>query len=277
VILAEDDGLSVVFSHVCPTAAEMLIDGDGDDLAIVEERAVMGPEPLAEGFDARGAVPPFVRPGVAFDRASWRAWETFFVEACNRDGPPEAVLARMARGAEAMRAWTPAKGEMAAYASDVLTGALGDAAHGRKGALAWSDAARLSALVAECVRPGLPPPPPPDTVEPAGAGRAWNKGARVARRYLAARAFGAWSAYLGDGVRTQVAVLAATLAVLRIEAGSAAGGGETLSGEVWRGVLGRADRLVVHEVDDAEWCRSLGIVESMPVPAFMRMLGVGGA
>jgi hypothetical protein len=310
VILAEDDGLSVAFSHVCPTAAAMLLDGDDDDVAIVEERggadlvwgrpsfgcaqdksglplpAGLKPcatpdsspelEPEAEGFDARGTVPPFVRPGVVFDRASCRAWESFLVEACNRAETPEVVLARMARATEALRAWTPAKGEMLSYASDVLERALGEG-DGRQDALPWHDAARLHALVAACVRPGLPPPPEPDAVESPGAGRAWVDGARVARRYLAARAFGAWSAYLGDGVRTQVAVLAATLAVLRIVAGRAAGESETLSSEAWRRVLGCADRLVVHQLDEAELCRRLGIVESMPAAAFMQMLGVGGA
>jgi hypothetical protein len=279
VILAEDDGLSVAFSHVCPTAAAMLCGDGGEELSIVEDRAVMGPEPMAEGFDARGTVPPFVRTGMVFDRPSWRTWESLLVSVCNRADSPEAVIATLLRGAEALRAWTPAKGEMAGYASDVLGGALGDEAHGgRRGALAWCDAARLYELVAACVRPGLPQPPEPDAVEsPAGAGRAWREGARVARRYLAARAFGAWSAYLGDGVRTQVAVLAATLAVLRIEAARVADGSETLSDEAWHGVLACADRLVVHQVDDAALCRRMGVVESMTTAAFSQMLGVGGA
>jgi hypothetical protein len=99
----------------------------------------------------------------------------------------------------------------------------------------------------------------------------------AALRYLAARAFGAWSAYLGDGVRTQVAVLAATLAVLRVEAARVAGGSETLSGEAWHGVLASADRLVVHQVDDAALCRRMGVVESITAAAFTRTLGVGGA
>jgi hypothetical protein len=242
-----------------------------------DDVSVLASEIAAEGFDARGTVPPFVRPGVVFDRASWRAWDSFLVEACNRAEAPEIVLARMARGAEALRVWTPGKGDLLRYASDVLGRALGEPREGGRSALAWADATRLHGLVAACVRPGLPMPPPPDAVEPAGAGRAWSDGARVARRYLAARAFGAWSAYLGDGVRTQVAVLAATLAVLRAEFERVARESPAPTRDLWLRAVSSADRLLLHHVDDAALCRRFGNVETMPAVAFTRVLGVRGA
>ncbi len=284
VVLADDDAVSVAFSHVCPTAAAMLLDCD-DDLAIVEERGALGPEPDAEGFDARGTVPPFVRPGVVFDRASWRVWETFLVEACSRAVTPEGALAMMARVADELRTWTPAKGEFAAVARDVVARALGAGAAVAREAMASSDVTRLCALVAECVRPGLPRPLVPTP--------AW-RGEREA-----ARAFAAWSAYLGDGVRTQVAVLAATLAVLRAEVERAVGEADTLwreadttrrptlagresrsavsSPDLWPRALSSADRWLVHHVDDAALCRRFASVETMSGEAFAQMVGVGRA
>jgi Fe-S-cluster containining protein len=297
VLLADDDAVSVAFSHVCPTAAGMLI--DGDDLAIVEERRALGPEPEAEGFDARGTVPPFVRPGVVFDRASWRAWETFLVEACNRNEAPEAVLARIASGAEALRAWTPAKGGMADFAARVFARAMEEDGIAFREATVWGDVARLCERVADCVRPGLPRPAMAEPCERGDGESAWRAGARAARRYLAARAFAAWSAYLGDGLRTQVAVLAATLAVLRAEVERAASEADTKWSEagaswrpasagrhlrpgasqsdVWLRAVSNADRLLVHHVDDAALCRRFANIETMSGTDFLRVLGVGGA
>ena len=105
----------------------------------------------------------------------------------------------------------------------------------------------------------------------------WEALSRYTCRYLAARAFGAWSAYQGHGVRTQVAVLAAALAVLRVEAvrHSATAGrvlDETLLGEAFRS----ADLLTVHQSESEAVVNALGFVERGSSGEFFTAIGLEG-
>ena len=216
IILLDDRGAHVAFSHVCPTAAAQLFRDDIDGLAVVSDPSILSGPDDVEGFDARDTIPPFLRPRVVLDAESRLAWETFVLSACSRDGErPEQVLRRLALGADRFRAWTPSCGTLASFAGEVLAAVL-DAPAADVGA----DPAGVVSLYAQVMRTvpdGMGRPAVPDGAHAGTLWREWPLAWRTVNRYLGARAFGAWSAYQGEGVRTQVAVLAAALAVLDLE------------------------------------------------------------
>jgi Fe-S-cluster containining protein len=276
VVLLEADRATVTFSHVCPTVADHLLRHAAEPLRLVDDPdATDGVGPL-QGFDARTTVPPFVKPGVVFDMLSWRLWEQFVVESCSRsEEPPEQVLARLADGAERLRAWSPARGDMSEFASEVL-----DGTRARQTARVSIDSrvahewflTAVGAVPAGLVRPDVPP----------GSARVvslWRDQLpayrKVALRYLAARAFGAWSAYLGDGLRTQLAVLAVSLAVFsfevlrRLEPVPA-----DVPDTIVREALRASDLLLVHLADDRTLCGLCGHIESVAPDAVYATLGL---
>ena len=103
----------------------------------------------------------------------------------------------------------------------------------------------------------------------------WAAHARPVRRYLAARAFAAWSAYLGEGVRTQVAMLAVALAAVRVEAArEAALSLRPLDDEMLHAAIRSADLLLHHLSDAAALVGRLAGVEQEPAQAFPRAIGL---
>ena len=101
---------------------------------------------------------------------------------------------------------------------------------------------------------------------------------RGIRRYLAARAFAAWSAYLGEGVRTQVAMLAVALAAVRVEAAREASRAlRPLDDEMLHAAIRSADLLLCHLSDTAVLVGSLGLVERVPAQAFTGAIGLEAA
>jgi len=139
-------------------------------------------------------------------------------------------------------------------------------------------ALRLFSTTTASVPPGLKRPEVPAGVD--GADRAWVSPrwaahAGAVRRYLAARAFGAWSAYLGEGLRTQVAMLAISLAAVRVEAArETALASRPLDEPLLHTAIRSADLLLHHLSDTAVLVRSLAGVERGPTRAFLDALGL---
>jgi Fe-S-cluster containining protein len=215
VVLHDERGTFLSLSHFCPTAAVMLLD-DGP-VSVVEAAPPLLIDGL-EGFEARGALPPLVRPGLLCDTTGYDAWERATIEALSRRGRPLAAsLGVVAQATEQVREWRPSDGPLAERVATAFAAAQEAAGEpidiGR-------DTERI-ALLAARERTRLRR----DTVAPRDVEVAWSRHAapafprfeRAAANYLAARVFANRVAYEARGLRTLVTWLLTCLAVLRRE------------------------------------------------------------
>jgi hypothetical protein len=261
-------GVSVTLSHYCPTAAGLLF-RDGVPLAVVTDAPAFPASWPHAGLDARGALPPFARPGVLMSWASHERFERHAVATLAREGvSPELALAGLAATAERLRAWTVRDGDFDDFAAVVLgarTLPPDEPAAPLEVALADWDG------VAACVPSAHPRPRSPRSdVEAMGLGKTsalvhegWNRLQRPVRRWLAARAFASWLALQGEGLRTTILGLRVALGVLRAEAarGCAEGSGRPLDAAVLKEAVRRADLLLHHLVDVEAFARDLSRCE----------------
>ncbi|MGE5246177.1 MAG: hypothetical protein ACM3SQ_18280 [Betaproteobacteria bacterium] len=267
--LADDRGVFVTLTHFCPTAARMLVH-DRAPLAVVPDPPAFPAARDYDGLDARGEWPPLVRPGLLFDLPAYDAWERFVVATCAReDLDPDSVLDRLAAAADIVRAWTPGRERL----TEVISHAAGadrvdPAASARYDAWRGIHGYRLVTTAATgttaTTRDGLKTVPYLDGGDEGDrfVRPRWSSYAGAVRRYLAARAFGSWSAYQVRGLRSMVAELVATGAVLRSEAARAcASAGRELDDDLMVEALRAADGLLVHGVDRARLVRLYGRVE----------------
>lgn len=144
--------------------------------------------------------------------------------------------------------------------------------------MAPSDAERLFRAAAATVPAGLTRPGLPEDLEAAHARwiapvrSMWH---RPIRRYLAAKAIAAWSAYCGEGLRTQIAMLAVALAVLEVEsARQAEQAGRELDADLLLEAIRQADLLLVHLATEEELGRRMGRVEKMTRQAYVAEIGL---
>jgi hypothetical protein len=282
VALLEADATRVTLSHFCPTAAWMLFAPDAEKLAIVHDAAGIADRREHDGFDARQTIPPLLRPGVAMDAETCRLWEQHVIGALDSAGEmPEETLASVAFTTDAIRNWTAGQGALESYARTALAAAAGPRGPGGRWHMTLPGASRLFVLAAASVQPGLVRPELPDGAEagdPVSVKPRWADHAAPIRRYLAARAFGAWSAYLGEGLRTQVAMLAVALAAVRIEAvRETARASRPLDAALLHAAIRSADLLLHHLSDAPGLVRSLAGVERGPASAFLDAIGLEAA
>jgi hypothetical protein len=258
----------------------MLLGNGGEAVAIV---ALGEPNGVArrpvEGFDARQAVPPFLRPGVAFDLPAYDAWEHGIVRALGRPGGgPDRTLAAIAAAAETLRGWRPSRGPLAGEVERVLR-VLDGPAGTRSDAPGYQQMARLFDDVAASVPEGLSRPMRPPEWEAADASRVAERWPRVAEpvgRFLAAKAFASSMAWQGRSVRTIVLSLAAARAVLRVETVRRAGAAlRTCDAALVVEAAREADLLIEHLSDRAALAEGWAGAEALPSPVFLASLGLG--
>jgi hypothetical protein len=180
----------------------------------------------------------------------------------------------VATTADRIRAWTVEQGSLESHVATMVTD--GPAATGGRWIMSQASAVRLFLLAAGSVPAGLAAPGVPTdaaTADAAWVRPQWRQG--PLGRYLAARSFGAWSAYLGEGLRTQVAVLAVALAAVRIEAvRQAALARRPIDDGMLLGAIRQADLLLHHLSDARTLVRSLAGVERGPIEACLAMMGL---
>jgi hypothetical protein len=278
VTLLEPDAVRVTLSHFCPTAAWLLFRPGPGTLAIVDNAAGIADRDEHEGFDARHTIPPLARPGVATDPDTCRTWERYLVGTLDCEGrTPEDALACMAITADRIRAWDAREATLADHAERAMLAGAGPLPAG-PWTIGEAAVTRLFAKAADSVPDGLRRPSVPagfvaadhELVQPR-----WRAFARPLRRYLAAHAFGAWSAYLGDGLRSQVAALAVALAAVRVEAARhAAGAARRLDEPLLHAAIRSADLLLRHLSDPGILMRSLAGVEKASAEAFRSAIGL---
>ena len=264
VVLEDPRGTLISLSHFCPTAAALLhASPSATAFEIVEAPSALSLAGHAEGLDARHVLPPLLRPGMLTDHDGYDAWERRAIGVLARDDLTTARALDIIRTATlAVQAWRPGPISLRA-----TVGREFDIASARKpdkdldghaqAATNELDVARVR-LAVDSVPPGLPRPSVFEGF--AGSVDAWpGEFDGVVRAYLAARLFGNWVAYHGQGLHAIVEYLQVALAVVKMEAvrqhASAA------PSSPWQTVneaIRNADLLLVHLADAKSMSRRLG-------------------
>jgi hypothetical protein len=262
--LVDRRGTFVSLSHYCPTAASLLLDTDAP-LSIVANPPAFTPERGYEGLDATRAWPPLLRPGVLSDHESFGVWEQFLVTTLGSTGQSlDGALSRIADVGEQIRRWTPREGPLLEWTEGAVstrsvpvTGACGRYVRFTGGDAFTAAAASVPAGLA---RPLLPRGCAETDAELVAS--AWQQLSPLLLRYLGARAFASWTAYQSRGIRTQVAELFMTAAVLRVECVRACQKAHrTLARDTLHEAVRAADLLLVHLADREALMAWLGKVE----------------
>lgn len=253
VILRDARGALLTLSHFCPTAAAMLL--DDRPLTIVEAHPPLALAEPIDGLDARDALPPLVRPGLLADVAGYGAWEEAVVREFAVSPSAELALGRISAATEIVRRWTPAQGSLADTVDAAFATAGGEAMD--------ADLSEAFGIVREVTGPH-----PLLSVED-GFVSTWAEleanSAEMLRRpvanYMAACAFGNWTAYRGQGLRTVVGWLQGCYDVLRLQLVRHAGSAGTLNSDVLVESFRMADFIVVHNVPSLEFGRAAAVFE----------------
>lgn len=253
VVLIDPRGTFVTLSHVCPTAARMLIAGGSADVVtsgpVIDTHAVG----VWEGLDARDALPPLVRPGVLWDWDAWDLWERSAVALLAREGQsPEQALGALRVAVDAVAGWDAADDAL----EDSVRGAFDPSAIGPALELSLSTLTTLESLVWQAV-PAERRPPSPASGGPADV-PGWGSWHAAIGRYLAARAFANWTGCYGQGLVTWYNSIVGAYAVLKLAAGRiSVARGTALDASMLIEALGEADRLLVHLASAPELAETL--------------------
>jgi hypothetical protein len=272
VCLIDARGVRVSLSHYCPTAAQMIVDGDGPVTIVAGPPAVPG-RAVPEGLDAREALPPRLTEHVLMDLEGLTAWEEHVVETlagAPAEVTPELAVAQISADARQVAAWTPASatslaGAVAALCPDRSTDAVAAAAERLAQASAWPAWFDLAASTCRAAWLADDPPAMLLDVDARYVVPVWPQHAAAVRRYLAAKAFGSWITYQADAAVSLTAWLTLCLAVVRIEATRACqAASRPLDRDLLVQAIRQSDLLLVHYADSLAIARSLSAATSSP-------------
>lgn len=247
----------LTLSHYCPTAAAMLL-ADGP-VTIMDVGPPLALTERIEGLDARNALPPLVRPGLLADLDGYAAWEDAVVFTLARATSIHAALARITTATEDVRRWTPDQGPLAARVAK----AFAPDPSSRPDPSDPSDLSDPFWTIRQITGPhpllAVPPHFPRAWAAVEAHSRDWLR--RPLAKYMAACAFGNWTAYRGQGLRSVVAWLRGCYDVLRLQLVRHAENGRLNAG---RGIeaFRMADLILVHNVPSMEFGREAVIFES---------------
>jgi len=262
--LADGRGTFVSLTHYCPTAAWQLF-RDDVALAIAEDPPAFPAHRDYDPLDGRNEWPPLLRPTVQFDLESYSRWERFIVDTFAGSQPVLSALETIAGTAERLRDWSSTDGPLAAHVEATLAGQPRRAGAGTM--MLYRPFAQIPGYqsIVETIPDGLARPDLPSDLDVTLATSVlgeWPRLATPIRRYLAAKAFGSWSAYQGRGVRTLVAELVASEMVVRVEAARACRAAKrALDEPLLHAAIRQADWLLMHLAERTPLLRWLGEVE----------------
>jgi Fe-S-cluster containining protein len=259
VVVLDPRGTFITLSHVCPTAARMLI--AGGSAAVVTGAMGFDEHAVWEGLDARDALPPLVQPGVLWDWEAWDAWERAVPGLLATDHPVERSLAGLETAVHRVAEWRPGAEPLI----DTVEAALCDHRPVEPTPLEFSDLLVLERLVRQSGRTDLrrhltDEPLMPAQLEVPG----WDAWQPVVGRYLAARAFAGWVGYYGSGLLTWYRSVLAAYAVLRTScARASSAANRALDEPMMVEALGNADRLMIHMATAADLAAALDAWEPL--------------
>lgn len=211
VSLLDPRGTFVTLSHYCPSAVDLLfVDGAADKpIEVVVNPAAFPPDAEYDGLDARGAFPPFLRPGVLMDWDTLAAWDRFTFDRLDRETRGvDAAMRDLRCACDHLRAWTPSDGPLVR---------------------------RFETL------------PEVETSTSLPASEEEEAFIRPLCRYAAAKFFGSWCWYQGAGLRTVIRSVEAALTEVRAEAArQSRRHGRMLDRNILRESIRQADLRLVH-------------------------------
>jgi len=223
VVLHDARGTLVSLSHFCPTAAGLLQSPVAPAFEIVQAPGTLTLEDEVEGLDARGTLPPLLRPGMLTDHEGYDAWErraiNLFARADLTAGQALDLLEAVTRSLQAWRPGGASLRETVHREFDVASARKPDedlkASSGMPDEL---DEMRVR-LALSSIPEGLPRPCMVAGYRSRwpGVAGAWDEIDGAVRAYLAARLFGNWVAYYGQGLHAIVEYLKVALAVVNME------------------------------------------------------------
>ena len=204
VVVRDPRGVSITLSHYCPTAVSLL-ERASDRFAIVSDAPAFPATGEYVGLDARGGFPPLLRPGMLMDWESWWYWEQLTVDTLSTaTESPAVALARLSQAVDLVRSWRPSDGALmeamriSAARSQETTPRPTMTPEAMAGLRAEIDRA-IPADLADGVA-AAPRAPLPDD--------------RTVYRFVAAHAFGNWTAHLGGGLRSWLRSVEAAYALI---------------------------------------------------------------
>ena len=220
-----------------------------------------------------------------FDYESFDLWERYLVATLgSSEADVTTTLRRIAATGHRLRPWTAEDAPMVEWTSRVLTAdhsgghsvePIGKDQQARGPFVDLETAGAMyerflgsDAYLRACatVPDGLIPPVLPHRLaerDERWVAPAWNSHARHVLRYLATKAFASWTAYQSRGVRTQIAELFMTAAVLRVECVRAsARAHHALDSTTLLEAIRASDWLLVHLADRDRLMAWLGEAET---------------
>ena len=213
IALVDERGTFVRLSHFCPTAAALLL--QTKTFSIVAAPDTITLHGRVEGLDARGVLPPLLRPGLLTDPAGYGAWETLGVETLASGAWTAAGALAVIDGAtRAILDWIPGDESLESAVPRAFTSAQ------PLPALVDPELyLRRFACAVTAIPPGLRAPALPQGIQAVWTRTAAELQARdaVTRAWLASHLFGNWIAYSANGLSTAVEYLHICLAVLHVE------------------------------------------------------------
>ncbi len=227
IVLHDARGTFISLSHFCPTAAGLLRSPKAASFEVVRAPGPLalesditddGPNRL-EGLDARDALPPLLRSELLTDLEGYDAWERAALALLARDDlTAGGALAILSRATHAVQSWRPGRGSLRATVEREFE--IASVAKPDKNLDTSSRDEQRVRLALSSVPSGLTYPSPiEDWLASWHRGSAcWGDVDDAVRGYLAARLFGNWIAYYGQGLHTIVEYLHVALAVLKMEA-----------------------------------------------------------
>jgi Fe-S-cluster containining protein len=266
VVLEDPRGTLISLSHFCPTAAALLhASPPVTAFEIVEAPSSLTLAGQAEGLDARDVLPPLLRPDMLTDHDGYDAWERRAIGVLARDDVTAArALDIIGMATLAVQAWRPGPISLRATVNrefDIASTRKPDKnldgnAQDVKDEL---DVARVR-LAVSALPAGLPRPPVLEGfVDFVDDWRMPGEFDGAVRAYLAARLFGNWVAYHGQGLHAIVEYLQVALAVVKMEA--VRQHARAAPSSPWQTVheaIRNADLLLVHLADVKALSRQLG-------------------
>jgi Fe-S-cluster containining protein len=258
IIVDDPRGRAVSLSHYCPSALDLLFEPGPIALA---HHAPEADDDSVEGLDARDALPPALRDDALIDWESLTMWDRVVAGAFDAAATPEAALDWLWRGYDLLRRWRLDDGPLVDHLARVATRLRLASSDDEGVSIPRVGADRLVVAVHGAIPASLRPalPGPPAAVElSATIDYAWRRSSQPLRRYLAARAHACWPLYQGDGLRTQLRYLDATLALTRAHAlAHAPQTGQPADIAIVRDAIRRADLWLVHLASPQDLARAL--------------------
>ncbi len=265
VVVLDPRGTFITLSHVCPTAARMLIAGGPAD--VVADAIGFDEHAIWEGLDARDSLPPLLSPQVLWDWEAWDVWERAIPARLASSPSPGPALLALETSVDRVAAWRPGRESLLDTVFAALDAQPGPTAE----ALTASQLLELDRLVRDAVPADLRRHLKDDPLTPAQLDMpGWEAWQAVVSRYLAARAFAGWVGYYGSGLLTWYKSIVAAYAVLRVACARASTPSERdretadqrspagrLNERTMVEALGTADRLLLHMASAADLAEAL--------------------